>query len=257
MTQPIVQVATFHSIKQQPLHNVLVYAPTIVWIQNGSKQLMWREDALQFDPAHWLIIPGNQYLSFVNAPEQNRFYSKAITFIEPPPAHWLEQDTSTHLAEPKIKPNHAMKYCFDLLFEMTQKPLAVETQRHLLYGFYAELKHAGVLSLLFPSHSASLREKLSVYLSVNPGEPHVIETVAAHFSMSRATLIRKLALENTRFRQVLAEVRMGFALSLLQESNDLMDIALACGYQSQSRFSARFKQQLGLTPNQYLHTLND
>lgn len=73
--------------------------------------------------------------------------------------------------------------------------------------------------------------------------------------MSPATLKRKLAAEETTFRQVLTNVRMVYALSLMQQSRSLLNVALACGYQSESRFSSRFKEIFGLTPKEYVQTV--
>jgi len=125
----------------------------------------------------------------------------------------------------------------------------------MVLSFYAQLKAEKKLQLLFPAHSDSLKEKLSVLLSATPGDAHNLEDAATSLNMSRATLIRKLSAEQTSFREVLTEIRMGYALSLMQEGKALLDVSLACGYQSQARFSARFKQQFQVTPNQYIQTL--
>lgn len=50
------------------------------------------------------------------------------------------------------------------------------------------------------------------------------------------------------------QVRMSHALILLQQGLSPLEAALACGYDSPSRFAARFKQEFGLTPHQYLRT---
>lgn len=50
------------------------------------------------------------------------------------------------------------------------------------------------------------------------------------------------------------QVRMSHALTLLQQGLSPLEAALACGYDSPSRFAARFKQEFGLTPHQYLRT---
>jgi AraC-like DNA-binding protein len=44
------------------------------------------------------------------------------------------------------------------------------------------------------------------------------------------------------------QVRMSHALTLLQQGLNPLEVALACGYDSPSRFAARFKQEFGLTP---------
>ncbi len=50
------------------------------------------------------------------------------------------------------------------------------------------------------------------------------------------------------------QVRMSHALTLLQQALTPLEAALAGGYDSPSRFAARFKQAFGLTPYQYLRT---
>lgn len=100
----------------------------------------------------------------------------------------------------------------------------------------------------------TLGERLARYLGVEPGADHTLETLAPHFAMSRASLVRKLAAEGRSFRQLLTQVRMSHALTLLQQALTPLEVALACGYDSPSRFAARFKQEFGLTPHQYLRT---
>lgn len=258
MAKVLVQSGQFRGLSKQSLRNVLMHSPTVIWVQNGMKQLWWRERALKYTSAEWLMIPACQYLTFVNVPEQAAFHSKTLTFFEAPPQEWVRESmagAASQAQEPRATVTEQLAYCFDILFAMQEKHFSLETQRQFLYAFYAELRHAGILHLLFPGEPQTLWERVSRYLSANPGDEHKVELVAEHLSMSRATLIRKLSAEGTSFRKVLAEVRMGYALTLLQQSPNQLDVAMACGYQSEARFSARFKQQFGLTPTQYRKTL--
>ncbi|CAH7262097.1 hypothetical protein VCHA54P499_30147 [Vibrio chagasii] len=51
-------------------------------------------------------------------------------------------------------------------------------------------------------------------------------------------MIRKLKREGTQFREVLTEVRLAHALYLIQRGyRNVAQLALACGYQSEERFS--------------------
>lgn len=50
------------------------------------------------------------------------------------------------------------------------------------------------------------------------------------------------------------QVRMSHSLTLLQQGVNPLEAPLAGGYDSPSRFAARFKQEFGLTPYQYLRT---
>ena len=256
MSTPLLQQSHYLGIRQQPLHRVLIYAPTLIWVTQGSKQLWWRERRLSFDRERWLLIPAGHQLTFVNQPERGKFRSHAITLLTPPPEEWLAESAPSHadLEEPAVKVTPGLAFCFELISTMAERGLSEATQAELLRGFYAELRAANALGLLFPASTMTLAERLARYLAVEPGIDHTLEAVAPHFSMSRASMVRKLAAEGRSFRQLLAQVRMSHALNLLQQSLTPLEVALACGYDSPSRFTARFKQEFGLTPHQYLHT---
>ena len=74
--------------------------------------------------------------------------------------------------------------------------------------------------------------------------------------LSKSTLIRRLREESTQFREILAELRMGYALTLLQQQHYIqLDLAQLCGYQSETRFAQRFKKQFGLSLKEYQNTI--
>ncbi|WP_406734793.1 helix-turn-helix transcriptional regulator [Vibrio scophthalmi] len=255
MNKSLLHVAHFRGKREQPLHNVFIHAPTLYWVEQGRKQLWWQEQSYEFNRANWLVVPAGQYLTFVNTPMQNAFNARAVTFFQPPPAEWLNEEVSLRAAPPMVKVTDALRYCFEIICDMSNKNLSAHTQQQLLLAFYAELRHIDALHLLFPSENQLVRDKLATYLSAAPGDDHKIEIAAQHLAMSRATLTRKLAAEETSFRHILTEIRMSHALGLLQRKFSQMDTALACGYQSEVRFTQRFKEQFGLTPRQYQMTL--
>ena len=255
MNQSLVHTTRYQGRREQPLHKVFIHAPTIVWVEQGTKQLWWHEQTHEFNRSNWLVIPAGQYLTFVNTPKQALFSSRAVTFLMPPPEKWVSESTEIGLSKPMVKVTDSLRYCFDIVCEMSSKGLSTQTQQQLLLSFYAELRQAGVLALLFPNDKQQVRDKLATYLSSAPGDDHKIEVAAHHLAMSRATLTRKLATEKTSFRHILTEIRMSHALGLLQRKFSQIDTANACGYQSEVRFTQRFKNQFGLTPRQYQMTL--
>ena len=255
MNKSLLHVTHFRGKREQPLHNVFIHAPTLYWVEQGHKQLWWQEQSYEFNRANWLVVPAGQYLTFVNTPMQNAFNARAVTFFQPPPAEWLNEEVSLSAAPPMVKVTDALRYCFEIICDMSNKDLSAHTQQQLLLAFYAELRHIDALHLLFPNDNQQVRDKLATYLSAAPGDDHKIEVAAQHLAMSRATLTRKLAAEETSFRHILTEIRMSHALGLLQRKFSQMDTALACGYQSEVRFTQRFKEQFGLTPRQYQMTL--
>lgn len=157
---------------------------------------------------------------------------------------------------PKLSANSQLCFALELLLTMQGQDLSPQVQSYYLNGFYQQLMEAGSLGKLFPGDSQSLRQRLSRYLAQSPGAEHHIEQVCQLFSMSKSTLTRHLTLEDTSFREVLAEVRMLHGLSLMQKQTyRQVDLALLCGYQSESRFSQRFAKQFGITPKHYMSTV--
>jgi AraC-like DNA-binding protein len=73
--------------------------------------------------------------------------------------------------------------------------------------------------------------------------------------MSESTLRRKLKVESTSVQEIKDSARLGLGLHLLQTSQHSIGIISdKCGYQSQSRFTERFKKQFGLTPSELRKT---
>jgi AraC-like DNA-binding protein len=82
-----------------------------------------------------------------------------------------------------------------------------------------------------------------------------IDIICEHLLMSESKLRRKLKLEGTSVQEIKDQARLGLALHLLQtSSNSIGVIADKCGYQSQSRFTERFKKRFGLTPSELKKT---
>lgn len=84
------------------------------------------------------------------------------------------------------------------------------------------------------------------------GEPHTITAVARHLAMSDRTLRRRLAEENTTFRELVEEVHRVLAEELLATGAlSVEDVALRLGYAEATSFIAAFKRWTGTTPARY------
>ncbi|WP_236688272.1 helix-turn-helix transcriptional regulator [Photobacterium kishitanii] len=137
------------------------------------------------------------------------------------------------------------------------KSLPRNVQECMVNALFEYLANMGKLHLLFSSQDLSWRDKLAALFRQQPSEHHSIESVCQHFGLSKSTLIRRLREESTQFREVLAELRMGYALTLLQKQHyTQLDLAQLCGYQSETRFAQRFKKQFGLSLKEYQQTIN-
>ena len=88
----LLQLNHYFGIRQQPLRRVLIYAPTLIWVQQAASSCGGGSSA-SFDKESWLLIPAGHRLTFVNQPEQGTFRSQALTLLAPPPAEWLAEST--------------------------------------------------------------------------------------------------------------------------------------------------------------------
>jgi len=245
----------FRGQQAQPLRNVPVYTAAIVRIERGGKQLKWRDGQLRFGPENWLLVPANQRLTFINEPDNGYFRSCLLALLEKPSPELLSEST-VHWNNPVFVPDARMKFGFDTLIEGQRQGLDESALRHYLHGFYQLLSGAGVLHQLFPGRKLSLSEQLCRYFATDPAAPYSQEEICRHFGLSKATLTRRLTEEGAGFRQLLADVRMGHALVLMQRQPlTQLELALGCGYQSERRFAERFREHFGITPAAYQKTL--
>lgn len=198
-------------------------------------------------------------------PQKGRFLSRVFSFHFQPNQAMLElseknpnaSDLPTVGADRSLQDSLNALFTFYVLrFTFDRQSMSETTQQFWLQGLYQQLADKGVLHRLFSSSNVSFSQKLSHYLSHSPDEKHPLEDVAERFAMSRATLIRKLKLEGMQYREVLAEVRLSHALYLMQNGQyNVTMLAQSCGYQSEGRFSQRFKGKFGLSPSEYIKTV--
>ena len=89
------------------------------------------------------------------------------------------------------------------------------------------------------------------YLSENLSEPLRLESSAAYFGVGRTKLnedLRKVT--GMTFKEYLTELRMTKAKELLEVKESVADIAMECGYNSESNFIAAYRRRWGCTPGE-------
>ncbi|MEZ8687046.1 helix-turn-helix transcriptional regulator [Vibrio splendidus] len=252
------QVTIFRAEQLQKLRNVRILSPSIIQIITGSKRLFWKDSAAELSHSELLLCEASASLSFENMPHKGRFLSRVFSFQFQPSQGMLDlsEERSNDLGLPTVQADRSLQDSLNALFSLDIQSMSKETQQFWLQGLYQQLAEKGVLHRLFISSNVSFSQKLSHYLSHSPDEKHPLESVAERFAMSRATLIRKLKLEGMQYREVLAEVRLSHALYLMQNGQqNVAMLAQSCGYQSEGRFSQRFKGKFGLSPSEYIKTV--
>ncbi len=259
MTPPY-HITPFRAAHSQPLRNVRIHSPSIIQILHGNKHLHWQESTLRLSSTTLLLCEASASLNFENQPQQGKFHSLLFSF------HCLPTEAMVALSaaqapshqQPTLAMDPPLQETLSFLHAIAHQNISQETHTFWLMGLYQQLAERGALHLLFPRLHRSFSQRLRHYLALNPSQPHILESAAEHFAISRATLIRKLKYEGTQYREVLMEVRLNHALQLMQNGhNNVLMLAQACGYQSEGRFSQRFKKKFGLSPSHYMKTLSD
>lgn len=242
----------YRGVARQALRNVAVASPSIFWVQRGSKVLHGMAQDVVVDEQHLLLVPARQRLTFVNEPGSGEFLSLQFSFHVRPKAETFSAMTTAPAWQAPLLPiTSTVRQTLLLLAQ----GLTDEAASHGLGLLYQLLAEQGALHYLFSAAPASISEQLQRFFSQRPEFDHQLMFYCAEFAMSRATLLRHLQAEGTSFRQLLLDVRMNHALSLMQQDIPLNMLAPACGYDSTSRFSSRFTAHFGMAPSAYLRTL--
>ncbi len=94
--------------------------------------------------------------------------------------------------------------------------------------------------------------KIRRLLANNPGGYPSIEETAGTLAMGERTLRRRLAEEDTTYKQVVLDFRMELAASYLRGREiTIQEVAYVSGYADPSNFHRTFSRYHGMTPNAY------
>lgn len=148
-------------------------------------------------------------------------------------------------------PKKLISWLTDWLRWSREYPAARQVQRHRLIEFLLLLAQNGLAGNLLMARNPSWRQRVAQLIRVNPAHEWRISEVCRQIGISESSLRRKLSLEESSFRQILEEARLMAGLSLIQETSlPIGRVADAVGYQSQSRFTERFKLRFDVTPSE-------
>ncbi|MCG8672846.1 MAG: AraC family transcriptional regulator [Pseudomonadales bacterium] len=99
---------------------------------------------------------------------------------------------------------------------------------------------------------AGFLEAIRLYIKTNLPEYPSIDSVAAHFNVSRSTLKRRLQTHNTSYKTLIDEVKMNKACELLESSRLSVDEISSHLYFSEgAAFRRAFKRCCGMSPSAY------
>ena len=145
---------------------------------------------------------------------------------------------------------HLVEACEHLLAALAAPtPLPAELLAHRGREVLLAAVGAGGAALLW-ERAETFAERLRSQIALDPGREWRAAELAERLAVSEATLRRRLADEGTGLRRLLEDVRLTQGANLLLSTDrPIKDIAAACGYDSPSRFAARFRERFGEAPS--------
>lgn len=252
LEQPAVAF-TIHQRRQARFDRLLSPIPAILLVQTGHKVVTVGAHRIEASAGMFLALPEHTEMTIENVPVPGRPYeARAI-------AMGRGEFDAAYAAGPRRSRSPSVSTIEGhaaLLrhFERTTRALCgaenvpPSVARLMVHQLVVWLAEEGLV--LPPARPPTVSDRVRMLVSDDlPGE-WTAGRVGRALAMSEATLRRRLAEDGRTFRDILAEQRMATALSLLQTTTlPVSQIAEAVGYQSASRFAARFRTRFGVPPS--------
>ncbi|WP_414442251.1 helix-turn-helix transcriptional regulator [Burkholderia sp. 22PA0106] len=247
--------AAGHIVQRSDLtsRRIVVGQATLILVEEGTKRIRWRGGECVANPGAAFTLQAGERVDISNTPGRSGLYralwiswSAALLAMPEPVRRRPSPRVAVHAGL-----GDAFRASFYRAFNGLQPaeglPPAIAASR--LREVLLWLAERGFHFSSLASASASFGEQVRTLLAADLSMAWSMERVADEIATSVPTLRRKLAAEDTSFRQLQQDVRMSHALALLQNTDvPVLEIALATGYASASRFSARFRERFGYLP---------
>lgn len=245
------------------IRQIPFYEPCIIVILSGRKLIFNAPGTMVCEAGTTITVPAPTYFSMRNEVDPRGRYYKAL--IIPFHDDDLERLRQAH----KIKPVAGNEKIGILHFE--HDPTLDEALKHYLKSsedphlrdhrlleilLILAKKNAQLLS--YPFMGETWTRRVRAHLATDIAYGWEIGGVCKRLGTSESALRRHLRDENTGFRELLVELRLGTALTmLLQTPLPVYRIAYDCGYQSVPRFTSNFHKRFGLPPKELRATVNE
>ncbi len=247
-----VPFTVYSSMQVQQICNVPIIKPVLIVVLDGEKRL-GKTGEIVCSAGSFVFLSNSPMLDMRNIPSEREYFALLIEFEQKDFSHFeIRQKTDKKFFTGNLTKNlEALLQQFIEWSAVAPPELwpnrRIELLQYLDYlGYHQVRAMAGNFNL-----SQTLSDIFRAHLPDDIGITELCELVA----MSESTLRRKLQAEGTSVQEIKDQTRLGHGLHLLQTSSlSIGVIADLCGYQSQSRFSERFKHRFGLTPTELRKT---
>lgn len=249
--------SVYSSVHEQKLLNVPIAKPLLIVVLLGQKEL-GKKNEITCAAEHFVFLSDKPAINMRNIPKDNAYFALLIEFDYadfegiPHEAHHLNKTLSADYFIGEVTP--ALKNCLQQFIESTR--WAPETlwslrKKELIVLLY----HLGYQNLVALMDKPKVSHQVHELCQQNEFDKLTNTYICQQLAMSESTLRRKLKFEGTSIQAIKDRAKLGLGLHLLQTTTyPIGTIADKCGYQSQSRFTDRFKSHFGLTPSELRKT---
>lgn len=256
-------VGIFRCIRKQSLSNMLVQWPCVYLPVVGSKNILVGKEVISASSNELLVVPSGVKFQIDNIPNltTKNYVGVVLEFDEQTLSlfHRMYND-NYHLWDLSPTWKHSADALHGALAEWlswsSKNPVDIRQARHRLCEFLLLLAESDMAGHILTRGNVSMEQRLSQLLSSDIARDWKMSEVCRTMALSESTLRRRLESENVSFRHVLEDVRLLHGVWLILESGlAIGTIAVECGYQSQSRFSERFRRRFTMSPTELRNTL--
>ncbi|MEP1793051.1 helix-turn-helix domain-containing protein [Parasphingorhabdus sp.] len=243
----------------QRLTQMDMAAPMLMFPIVGQKTATVGDQVYHTSPGEMLLLPAAVRFDLANIPTvgENRFLGASLVFdaltIDLFRKAYSDAAQGWPLAS-KWKINgsdEVYSLIADWLAHDRAYHVDIAQTRHRLAEILLILARQGVAGNLLQPRAQTVRDQLTQRLMTDLSRDWSASDLAAALAMSESTLRRRLREEQTGFRQLLEDARLNQGVERVISSDmPIGQIALECGYQSQSRFAERFRLRFSMSPTE-------
>jgi len=239
--------AVYSSIKEQRLLNVPIAKPLFIAVLSGDKKL-GKDHEIKCSSGDFIFLSDSPAINMRNIPNDKEYYALLIEF-EYQDFVGLQTTLVNKQSYCVGEINFQLARCLQQYVEYSlwASPELWSLRRKEIIHLLCHLGHKEVLSMVA---NPKVGHKLHDIVSEQIADDFNLDIICEKLGMSESTLRRKLKTEGTSVQEIKDQAKLGQGLHLLQTTHHSIGfIADKCGYQSQSRFTDRFKGRFGLTPS--------